>query len=47
MDEYRLFGGFLSVTDRAKAEGVEAPVDVALEEPAVTLAGGGRGDSKE
>jgi pyruvate-formate lyase-activating enzyme len=43
MDEYRLFGGFLSVTDQAKGGGVEKLV----EESSTTLVGSPGGDGRE
>ena len=45
MDEYRLFGGFLSVTERAKQEAEKQAMP--LEEPAETLVGGPEGDGKK
>ncbi len=47
MDEYRLFGGFLSVVERPKEEAVEAPVTMPVEELATRFAPGSRGDGKE
>ncbi len=47
MDEYRLFGGFLSVVERSQAKAVGDSVSTAMEQPTATLAGDGRGDGKE
>ncbi len=47
MDEYRLFGGFLSVVDRSQAEVVGEARGTALGEPTATLSGDGRRDGKE
>jgi hypothetical protein len=47
MDEYRLFGGFLSVVDRAKTEVISETKGAALGEPTASLSGDGRGDGKE
>jgi hypothetical protein len=50
MDEYRLFGGFLSVTERQKMEAAKelasAPVEETVREPAGTMAGGPDGDGR-
>jgi hypothetical protein len=42
MDEYRLFGGFLSVTEREKQEAAAEPV----REPATSMVGEAGGDGK-
>jgi hypothetical protein len=58
MDEYRLFGGFLSVTERRKLEEAaqepagapqepeSAPVEEPVGEPVGDMAGGPEGDGK-
>jgi len=45
MDEYRLFGGFLSVVEQQE-EAIEEPVSMSVEEP-VAIPVGGRGDGGE
>jgi hypothetical protein len=39
MDEYRLFGGFISVVERSREEPVEEPVSMSVEEPVATSVG--------
>jgi hypothetical protein len=39
MDEYRLFGGFISVVERSRGEAVEEPVSMSVEEPVATSVG--------
>jgi hypothetical protein len=47
MDEYRLFGGFLSVVEQSQAEAVGEPVAVEFRKPGATSFGDGGGDGKE
>lgn len=47
MDEYRLFGGFLSVTERQKLEeAAKEPVSAPVGEPTATMVGKAGGDGK-
>jgi len=39
MDEYRLFGGFISVVEQSRAEPVEEPVSMPVEEPVAPSVG--------
>ena len=47
MDEYRLFGGFLSVVEKSRVEAIREPLGQTLEGSPTRLAGDGRGDGKE
>ena len=47
MDEYRLFGGFLSVVQRPQKEAVEESASMPAEEPVVTLGGAERVEERE
>ena len=47
MDEYRLFGGFVSVTERQEMESTNGPTSVPVGEPAVSIVGEPEGDGRE
>jgi hypothetical protein len=47
MDEYRLFGGFLSVVERSQLEAGGEPVAVEIRKPGAASFGDGDGDGKE
>lgn len=46
MDEYRLFGGFVSVTERQEMEAADAPMSVPVGEPSASMVGEVGGDGR-